>query len=226
MTPRLTKLAALYLLLGLVTTWAVAWGSVFIWRPSRVHPSFLIELGPSPQRAVMVRRCPAGQAMYFNADVESATALREHRDRVKSWPEDVQPAFDQSRFRLAPSITWGEERFEFAVIARGWPRLALHCSLTAEWGYLDRLKPRHAVSIPTSGPLGDELTKSFLLPYLPYWPGLLADTLFYALLFAALHQLTTRARRARRRRRNRCAACGYDLSGLDATPCPECGHTP
>jgi hypothetical protein len=65
-----------------------------------------------------------------------------------------------------------------------------------------------------------------VLPYLPYWPGLLTNTLFYALLFAALHQLTAYARRARRRRRNRCAACGYDLSGLDATPCPECGHTP
>ena len=54
------------------------------------------------------------------------------------------------------------------------------------------------------------------------WPGLIADTLFYALLFAGLHQLAGWRRRTRRRRRGRCAACGYDLTGIDGV-CPECG---
>lgn len=62
------------------------------------------------------------------------------------------------------------------------------------------------------------------LPYLPIWPGLLADTLFYALLLATLHQLTTRARRAHRRKRNRCPTCDYDLRGLTTPNCPECAR--
>lgn len=63
--------------------------------------------------------------------------------------------------------------------------------------------------------------ESFRLPLRPIWPGFAVNAVFYAgvcwLLLAAPGDI----RRWRRRRRGACAACGYDLAGLEA--CPECG---
>ena len=54
------------------------------------------------------------------------------------------------------------------------------------------------------------------VPYLPLWPGLIFNTLFYAgllwIFFAGLGFI----RRARRRAKGRCVACG-----LCAMLCPE-----
>lgn len=73
------------------------------------------------------------------------------------------------------------------------------------------------------------------IPYRPIWPGLLANTLFYAvpaaLLLTALRFAALGVRRAfrsargrRRRTRGRCAHCGYEL-GEGITTCPECGRS-
>lgn len=60
------------------------------------------------------------------------------------------------------------------------------------------------------------------IPLRPIWPGLLANTLFYAaLVFLPLAGLRL-ARSRRRRRRGLCVACGYEL-GHGIAVCPECG---
>ncbi|MEO1278512.1 MAG: hypothetical protein AAFV77_06125 [Planctomycetota bacterium] len=61
-----------------------------------------------------------------------------------------------------------------------------------------------------------------MVPYLPYWPGLLGNTLFYALVVLALLGLLRRYKLRRRARRGLCLACAYELGeGVEA--CPECG---
>lgn len=71
------------------------------------------------------------------------------------------------------------------------------------------------------------------IPLRPIWPGLLGNTLLYAvpaaLVLSALRLVVLgirhalRSARARRRaRRGRCIACGYEL-GQGVTICPECG---
>ncbi len=65
-----------------------------------------------------------------------------------------------------------------------------------------------------------------MLPYLPIWPGLLANTAicggaWWALLFGP-----GVLKRWHRRRTGRCVTCGYDLRGLSGRSegvCPECG---
>ena len=61
-----------------------------------------------------------------------------------------------------------------------------------------------------------------LVPMAPVWPGLLANTLFYAALTLALLMGLRSWRTRRRRKRGRCVACGYEL-GESVGVCPECG---
>ncbi len=57
--------------------------------------------------------------------------------------------------------------------------------------------------------------------------GYLLDALTLGALLLGLLLLAAAAwralRRRRRRARDRCPGCGYDLEGIDAEPCPECG---
>lgn len=62
------------------------------------------------------------------------------------------------------------------------------------------------------------------LPYLPLWPGLILNTLFYAAIWWGLLALPRLIRRVVRTRRGLCPRCAYDMRGLTNTPCPECGH--
>lgn len=61
-----------------------------------------------------------------------------------------------------------------------------------------------------------------VLPSIPIWPGVLANTLVYSTLWLAGVLSLMRLKTAVRRRRGLCPACGYDLTGT--TSCPECGH--
>ena len=68
------------------------------------------------------------------------------------------------------------------------------------------------------------------LPLRPILPGFVINTIFYAIVVAAILALPLSVfpmRRYLRARRGRCAKCGYDRTGLaEATvPCPECGAT-
>ena len=67
------------------------------------------------------------------------------------------------------------------------------------------------------------LTGAKAIPFLPIWPGLVLDTVFYAapLLVASRGLLALRG--LIRRKRGLCVACGYDLRGNIEHGCPECG---
>ncbi|MCA9306485.1 MAG: hypothetical protein KDA16_08120 [Phycisphaerales bacterium] len=61
------------------------------------------------------------------------------------------------------------------------------------------------------------------LPYLPIPIGLTIDTIFWGgLWWLAIFGLTSFKKR-RRTRKGRCASCNYDLRGINAPNCPECG---
>lgn len=60
-----------------------------------------------------------------------------------------------------------------------------------------------------------------LLPTTMIWPGIIADSITYGAIFAAVHLFARAMRSELRRRNDRCTRCGYLLRG--AATCPECG---
>lgn len=116
--------------------------------------------------------------------------------------------------------------------ARGWPALALWCSIveTQAPNPADptvtepRILPRGGIALySTREPRWWRSGAIRALPLRPIWTGLALDSLaFGAAWLAALWGAAT-ARSAIRRSRGRCGACGYDLHTSESAVCPECG---
>ena len=252
MTRRTTKLAAVYLLLGLAAIWVVAWGLVLACPMHAAHRSKLEFPGDSRGDMAtglwyltswsFARPGSVRRMWYVQADEPGsipsspwgAYAIRDMEDPIaaaRQWAVGGPLAWGDLG-RAVREFQEGGTPMHGLEDARGWPALALGVryagfdpyrpgTLRADGGIMlpPLLRTRSQAFIRRSG--ADAATVR-ALPLTPLWPGLLADTLFYALLFASLHQLTAWGRRARRRGRGRCAACGYDLTGIDGV-CPECG---
>ncbi len=62
------------------------------------------------------------------------------------------------------------------------------------------------------------------LPLRPILPGVVINTIVYAIVLRILWIGPQRVQRVLRRSRGKCVACGYDLRGNSQSPeCPECG---
>ncbi|MFG0252224.1 MAG: hypothetical protein ACF8NJ_05045 [Phycisphaerales bacterium JB038] len=81
---------------------------------------------------------------------------------------------------------------------------------------------RHALE-PPAWLLALTKRKHAVLPYRPYWPALIFDTVFYAALWSFFLIAPRAARGAVRRLRHRCPRCGYDTRRCRKPGCPECG---
>ena len=98
--------------------------------------------------------------------------------------------------------------------------LPLHCLRAVEHAPQDRTDYRVLKGWTLS--MGE-----IWIPRRVLWPGLLADTTFFAALWWALLIAPGITRRALRRRRGQCPTCAYDLRATPpSNPCPECGHKP
>ncbi len=101
--------------------------------------------------------------------------------------------------------------------ARGWPLRALWYEAT----YLSRGQDvsggaRLSASLQWIGP-GE------VLPCRPIAAGFAADSVLYAALWSALLFVPGRIGRVVRRLRGRCPRCAYELAHLGHERCPECG---
>lgn len=218
--PRRLLRLCLFLPLGLTATWAVAWGSAMLWKPvSDGGPSY-IESSP-PYRVVTMDKRPgaiASQVMIWGSKSAMESCLRDPESRV---PVRDLPGV----VRTGAYPPQGIERRTrgLTVEARGWPCYALYCKLDPYYPFGRATESTFGAIIASDA--DKSLYDATLLPYLPYWPGLITNTLFYALLFGGVHQLTGWGQRFRRRRRGECFGCGYDLIGINGV-CPECGGPP
>jgi hypothetical protein len=138
---------------------------------------------------------------------------------AKIWDETGRFRWGRShRVMTDPSIP----RCEGIEDARGWPCLALWCSLPQT----DPVPTVANASPPEGGiplsPAGTSPNSFRSLPFFPIWPGFAINTLTYAVLWCVALSLA-RLRLTARSRRGQCRTCGYDLAGLPTDRCPECG---
>jgi len=132
--------------------------------------------------------------------------------------------------------------------ARGWPLLALRCTIYLHGGDNHGARSGHSareifllqkgdasfgasvrsggIALVTSDGQPDMIGRTArALPLIPIWPGFLANTLIFSApllvpygLWWAIHLI----RRRKRRRRGCCLECGHQLIAGQFT-CPECG---
>jgi hypothetical protein len=127
---------------------------------------------------------------------------------------------------------FGEPRLQ---IAHGWPWLAFDADVI--WIHekdaivqsMDDLK-----IYASAGVLWKDVQDSTSPPdirvfaYRPLWPGLIANTIFFAAVILTASLFFRSARDLRRYRRGRCPRCAYNRQFDYTTKCPECGisHSP
>jgi len=232
-----------YLLLGWLLTWVVAWtaaAAVSPWDHGDQFEVFDTERANPQVVSVYASFGATSAAIYFDASsgLSHARATR--------------PAFNKNRElpgfarNLVPGISLSDSTGTFAIHATGWPWRA--CAFALDNQRSDNhqmlILGRDIFPIPPPGldpnPTGAlRLTGGYLptsrflpdnelwFPYLPLWRGLIASTLFYALLVWLLRRGFVFVRGWHRRRKGRCGwrgGCGYDLSGSVGEVCPECGR--
>ena len=140
-------------------------------------------------------------------------------------------------------LVWGTIRkmaggaIETTGEARGWPFRCVYWELALVpneelTGYRSEVQGGIALGWPRSLEWSSDGGKTRIvlnsvpepvLPYKVFWPGLVGNAGTYCGAWLSFRWLLRRQVRAWRRRKNRCPGCGYDLSGLHATVCPECG---
>jgi hypothetical protein len=230
----------LCLLLGAITTVAVAWRCA--WR-SDAHS--LQAFYPNAQVELEHRRLEPLQ----ERDEAWLRARGMDNAFASDWSENPIRMFwiHRARWvgleqRVFTSQSGGpHSQFEAAAQMRaGWPSLALYGErlvdryLEREHQILDRISSAGAFELDWSQPSlltiwrpvkHDPLSTKALafLPLRPIWPGFVIDTLFYAAIWFGVFFGFASAKRAIRRKRGRCPMCGYDLRNALDKGCSECG---
>jgi len=221
---RLVRLTIACVMLGFITTVAVAWaiaacvplrllGSMTI--TQKMTPSADITLMELRADGVTWRRCAVSGLKIPLDDFRSSEFWR-NADEMGNSDWGNAPALLRSDFPI-PQLS--------SESATGWPKRAVWYAV-----YRDRIGGRDVLE--GGIPLGRlvrvntfDMTHHPALPLRPIWLGLLVNTAFYtASWFIPLGGVGL-MRRWRRRRRGQCPRCAYDLAGLTpGQPCPECGQ--
>ncbi len=232
-----------FLLLGAVTTVAVAWSSLW-WAPlpdpgnSAVQSSSAAASeGPDYVylRTHRYQRLGAGWVSSSWVDPSARAGLAASFQCTRIKPHDIVPSWAGLALPGDHDADWGfHSRF---VEARGWPLLShawayAHCSrwnrdlrqretqVDCKYGILISVATERAQYVHP------DVWTLRMLPLRPIFPGFLINTLFYALVLWLLWSAPFVTRRLIRRRRGNCIRCGYDLRHAEHAACPECGRRP
>jgi hypothetical protein len=80
-----------------------------------------------------------------------------------------------------------------------------------------------AIALPDRDPLGLHTSNVRAICLRPLWPGLVLNVIICGSLCFIVHRAIRSVRAVWRRWNVRCPICGYNLRGLQAAGCPECG---
>jgi hypothetical protein len=236
---RVLIFTVLSLFLGLVTTWAVAWGLMLWWVPQMKTAQTLARGISVPDELMMSAggiRSPGATVMQSTVFVHEGAAIPVLRDAAfdpqpprwsiarRAWDmgqplpiEVVAQLAEHGRDRYAVYTNDNQPWIEFGwrEVACGWPMRCLHgwkAAGPSSCGTIDQPEWLERISAWN----GD-------LPVTPWWPGLVVNSVIYTSMWMTILVAPATTRHVLRRARGRCVRCGYNLRGdLDAG-CPECG---
>lgn len=187
-----------WLLAGAIVSVAVAWGCA-LWVPTGITTSVDYGVGVQP-------RLITGIPIDAHVVVSTREKIGQHEKSIEWYVPG------ESRHVLVESnIIWYFET--------GWPFPAQYTQMNQDGVVTGGLTPPDWLH---------PRVHKFLnrpLPLMPIWPGILANTLFYTILFWLLAHGTFALRRHFRRMRGLCVKCACDLKGVEHVACPECGNT-
>jgi hypothetical protein len=219
------------LALGLVTTVVVAWLIALL------PPDYLQVNAPIVAGYVVIERnkdgsawlaCGEGTVSPLGSDVDIQIAAVQDEADVTRWTGYAHGDFatrycDQDVLAAMPR-RYGDQ---LTVHRCGWPCSALEWRLEAQ--YVPPGAFRAAASTRVGGfvlPLGWTPGSGLgVLPLIPRWGALGADTALFGFIWMSLLMLPRLARTVEWWWKRRCSVCGYDRRGLiRGAPCPECGN--
>lgn len=219
MTRRRATLYGLFAVFALLVSTVVAW-SCALWSPIPTSRSL------SREEAATVLAEWLGTGVRFTASPSGLEQSGVGVALIHAGDARVpQPTLEQlnrpgrpglNSFSLMPS---GPDDKWAQVVCAGWPLRCLEGATTAS----GRRRERAGVLQPPQ--VMDEMgvKPRRRLPLYPRWPGLAANTIFYAAVLWLAIPGPKAIRRFVRRRRARCPECGYDVGHHDHETCPECG---
>jgi len=206
----------IYLIVGIVTTYAVA----------------LIGTAAYPQSRSIYQRSTSGTSdSRWVTPFSTVTSMIELASD-HTIPESDAPAYFRKRAAsqqfegksrlgasMGPTPDW---EASWRIHESGWP-------CRSSWGWSRTDLTNESFDEEQGGLLRfpkvpHELIRD--LPCAPLYRGLILNTFFYAVVWWALLALPRLICRTLRARRGLCTRCAYDLRGTPNSPCPECGHTP
>jgi hypothetical protein len=214
--------AILCLLLGAVTTVAVAWGSPFVTFGTNYDGEWEIDRSQGARERFWSLSRPFDLPDFEIREIWTVEYGREgevYYLTMTGAPPDHRT--------FSPWAMIGRQHC-------GWPARAMW---SEEYSFIDNNSggyvgersggrmclefPREDIRSTASGVVIDRRSIQFPLGILPIGFGM--NTLFYAAIWFGVFFGFAGAKRAIRRRRGRCPRCGYDLRGSLAAGCSECG---
>ena len=215
----------LFLILGAITTIAVAWGCA-MWvdrgqaklvEGRTMHGYvWVVHRGSAPGSEFVLWVKTYGNFVAAFPDDEGNLPL----DLIPSWStisHEINPARPK-RYGLQSQMQ----------DARGWPMLSMRCTFLRTRSVVGGRTRQEVVSglemSPRIWASGNcSYRKARALPYIPIPLGFVVNTLFYAAFIGLSIAGRSAGRRVIRRKRGLCIKCGYDLRNVEHEKCPECG---
>jgi len=225
MIGRMFKGAIVFLLLGAITTIAVAWGCCRLPADLADAPTGYAHL-VSPTWDFTFGQRPGAAQIRAVATFKDADAARGDffaGKIIPSWSRLAQrPALDRD-----PELLFIEE-------GRGWPMLSMywhadaHIIMDQDARSIDPvglsrplLELHDAIDVGRPELWADPILKVRVLPLRPIWSGFAINTIFYAAILWMIFAAPFALRRHRRIKRGLCPACAYPIGTSEV--CTECG---
>jgi len=215
----------LAVMLGLLTTWIVAWGSGVL---GGDEGGFTYGLTHGDQSStVWVRDQPTTTFILIHDELtRHSPANAAELWRMPNLMPAVRGGVAELQQAIADGTTSKGARFshEWVLLASGWPMRSACCLVSRAV----RPSPRCTfvdgeAALAVGWYRGDTDEFPRFVAFRPLWLGMAANTALYATVMFVSLTGAAAVRRRWRRRRGRCTLCGYDLRGTASAVCPECG---